>query len=121
MIYYWRRDSRLPQYILEVDQNARFKNKPEVFCEEVFYGQLLDIFVVRLPSDERLGLARPTTTILVQILPCNLIASPIPNIPVYKNMKTGPEMVNINTIKCAIGRIKDEHNYYILDRSSTGV
>jgi len=86
----------------------------------VFYGQLLDIFVVPLPSDERLGLVRPTTTILAQILPCNLIAPQIPHFPAYKNMKTGPEMVNINTVKCVVGRIKDERNYYILDRSGTG-
>lgn len=109
------------QYSLDVDVNARFRNRPEVFRKETFYGQLLDIFVLPLPPDDRLGLTNPSTTILAQVLPCNLIPSGIHGISAYKTMKTGPEVINLNTIECTVGRIRDQGTFFIIDRQGSSV
>jgi hypothetical protein len=74
--------------------------------------------VLCLPADPRLNLRAPSTTLLAQIWPCKLLqSSSVKNFPVFTSMASGPEVVNLNTVQCVVGRVTHDGMTYILDRS----
>lgn len=104
-----------------IDTAARKKGGDSNFVGETFYGQLQQIFVVRVPGARALGLQQPETLILGAILSCKKEKSPS---KVFKKLDMHfyanhghIEVVDISTVQCLVGRLKDRKLWAIIDRS----
>lgn len=104
------------QYELLVDQNANRRNLAPKFVPETFYGQLQHIFVVPMPAAEELGIAEPQTLILASILTCDIEAQNDLDMHYFKQHGR-TEVVDIATIQCLVGRVRDRDWWTIIDRS----
>ncbi len=107
------------QYELKVDRNARYRNRPVEYVPETFWGQLRQILVVKIdpiPSATPPEL-EPQILLLAVIRTCaieddhNLL-----DIHYYKNHGR-TEVVDLNTVQCCVGRVKDRGRFAIVDRS----
>jgi len=100
-----------------VDRNARYPKRPVMLEPQVFFGQLQHTFVVRLQASLALGLQQQTTLILAAIRTCS---NPqlIGENGTYYYSREGPlEVVDIECVKCLVGRVKDGNEWAIVDRS----
>ena len=79
-----------------------------------FFGQLNRIFLVELPSTQRLNLDGPTTVILALIR--EIKATLRNGIYYYKNFGAD-EVVDLSTLQCVVGRVQDRDKWAIIDRS----
>ena len=108
----------LLQYTLYVDRHARHKRRTPDFEEKTFFGQLHRILVLELQAAQRLDLAQPTTVILALIQ--QVKATLRDGIYTYKGFGA-EEVVDLNTVQCVIGRVKDRGVWSIIDRSDNVV
>ena len=102
------------QYQLEVDIYARQRKKTPQFEFRNFYGQLLRIFVIELPSVTEWGFQSPTLALAV--IKSVKISDTAYDIPYYSQFGE-TEVVDLNTVKCVVGRVKDGDQWGIVDRS----
>jgi len=102
------------QYTLYVDRHARHRRKTPDFEEKDFFGQLNRILVLELPPAPQLDLTEPTTLILALIQQVKTTLKD--GIYYYKDCGA-EEVVDLNTVKCVIGRVKDRGEWAIVDRS----
>lgn len=92
----------------------RRRGKTPDFEEKTFFGQLNRILVLELPPAPRLDLTEPTTLILALIQEVNVTLRD----GVYSYKEFGPEeVVDLKTVQCVVGRVKDRHEWAIIDRS----
>lgn len=106
------------QYVLLVDINARRARLAPSYVPTNFFGQLQNIFVVKLPAAPELQLEEETTHILAAIRRCDITARNDLDMHYYR--KDGPvEVVDISSIQCLVGRVQttDKKNWVIIDRS----
>ena len=85
---------------------------------ETFFGQLQHIFVVKIPAVPQLvvGVSNPEILILGAILTCEIEEKTDLDMHYYK--KHGrTEVVDISTVQCLVGRVKDRGFWTIIDRS----
>lgn len=108
----------LVQYTLYVDRHARHRSKTPDFEEKPFFGQLKRILVLELPAAPRLGIAEPTTLILALIQ--EVKASLKDGIYSYKEFGA-EEVVDLKTVQCVVGRVKNRGEWSIVDRSDNVV
>jgi hypothetical protein len=100
-----------------VDKYAHRPNVRSVYVWKTFYGQLENIFVMELPAVPGLLLTAPTTLLLADVRPC-IIESTHPSLDIhYYNRHQAPEIVDVNRIKCLVGRIPDGKQWALIDRS----
>ncbi|KAF9039090.1 hypothetical protein BJ165DRAFT_1352204, partial [Panaeolus papilionaceus] len=97
------RDASYVWYTLLVDKYARQKRRKPEFISEEFYGQLTCTFVINVPRSKRLRVKTPTVVILAFIKKLKIYLR-TNGLVYYKNCG-GKELVDINTVKCVIGRI----------------
>ena len=83
---------------------------------ETFYGQLQHIFVVKNPGATQLLVGEPEILILGAILTCDIEEKNDLDMHYYKNHGR-TEVVDITTIQCLVGRVKDCGFWTIVDRS----
>jgi len=85
---------------------------------QTFFGQLNRILLFELPSAPRLNLDKPTTVIvaLIQAVKATLKE----NIYYYKEFGV-EEVVDLETVQCVVGRVKDRGEWAIVDRSDNAV
>ncbi|KAI0686435.1 hypothetical protein C8T65DRAFT_567901 [Cerioporus squamosus] len=113
------RDASFVRYELLIDKNARYRNRPVIMEPHTFYGQLLRILVVNVKP---IPTAVPpittfSTLVLGVVLTCVIENNHrILDMHYYKNHGR-TEVVEITTIQCVVGRIKDRGHYAIIDRS----
>jgi hypothetical protein len=79
-----------------------------------FFGQLNRILLLELPSAQRLNLDEPTTVIVALIR--EVKATLRNGIYYYKNFGVD-EVVDLSTLQCVVGRIRDRDEWAIIDRS----
>lgn len=79
-----------------------------------FFGQLKRILLLELPSAQRLNLEKPTTVIVALIQ--EVKATLRNGIYYYKNFGVD-EVVDLSTLQCVVGRIRDRGEWVIIDRS----
>jgi hypothetical protein len=103
------------QYTLYVDRHARHRRKTPEFEERVFFGQLNQILLLELSQMPQLALAEPATLILAVIH--QVKATLRDDLYYYKDFGTD-EVVNLNTVQCVVGRVKDRGEWTIVDRSN---
>jgi hypothetical protein len=106
----------LLQYTQFVDRNVRHMRKTPDFEEQNFFGQLGRILVLELPSAPKLHLAEPTTVIVAVIR--EVKAKLMDGIYYYKEFGAD-EVVDLETIQCVVGRIKDRGKWALIDRSDS--
>lgn len=104
------------QYTLFVDRHARHRRKTPEFEEKIFFGQLNRILLLDLPQMPQLPLAEPTTLILAVIQ--QVKATLRDGLYYYKDFGAD-EVVDLNTVQCVVGRVKDRGEWTIVDRSDT--
>lgn len=104
-----------------VDKNAQYRNRPVVLEPATFFGQVMHIFVVRLGVSKRLKLKTPETLILAAIRTCaNVKSRGSDDSILYYSQEGCLEVVDMNCVQCVIGRMKDTHEWAILDCSQDG-
>ena len=106
----------LLQYTQLVDRNARRLRKTPDFEEQIFFGQLGRILVLELPMAPKLHLTEPTTVIVAVIR--EVKAKLIDGIYYYEEFGVD-EVVDLETIQCVVGRIKDRGKWALIDRSDS--
>ncbi len=106
--------STLLKYALYVDRHARNRRKTPEFEERIFFGQLNRILLIELPPELRLALAEPTTLILALVQEVKTMLKD--GIYSYKEFGV-EEVVDLKTVECVIGRVKDRGEWAIVDRS----
>ena len=104
------------QYTQFVDRNARCLRKTLDFEEQIFFGQLGCILVLELPMAPKLHLTEPTTVIVAVIR--EVKAKLIDGIYYYEEFAVD-EVVDLETIQCVVGRIKDRGKWALIDRSDS--
>ena len=83
---------------------------------ETFYGQLQHIFVVEMPAAHQLGITEPEILILGAILTCDIKEKNDLDMHYYRTHGR-TEVVDITTVQCLVGRVKDRGSWTIIDRS----
>jgi len=83
-----------------------------------FFGQLKRILLVELPLAQELNVAAPTTVILALIQ--EVKATLRDGIYYYKEFGV-EEVVDLSTVQCVVGRIRDRAEWAIVDRSDSTV
>jgi hypothetical protein len=82
-----------------------------------FYGQLLRLLIVNVPESQDDHI-QPQTLVYALIKSVILINPTADGIKYYENF--GPmEFVDLNQVKCIIGRIMDRGKWAIVDRSTS--
>ena len=90
------------------------RGKTPDFEEKTFFGQLNRILVLELPPAPQLDLTEPTTPILALIQEVNVTLRD--GIYFYKKFSL-EEVVDLKTVQCIVGRVKDRHEWAIIDQS----
>ncbi|KAJ7028358.1 hypothetical protein C8F04DRAFT_1291327 [Mycena alexandri] len=119
-----RRDATYVRFELLVDANARNKRLAPRYVASSFYGQLQNIFVVKLPPAAELELTEETTFILAAVTECKVTAQNSLDMHYYR--KEGPlQVVDITSIQCLVGRVQTVNQkewaleWVVIDRSGS--
>jgi hypothetical protein len=97
-----------------VDQHARRPRKTPDYEEKDFFGQLKLVLVLELPPAPQLNLTEPTTVILALIQEAKTELKD--GIHFYKEFGA-EEVVDLKTVQCVVGRVKNGSEWAIIDRS----
>ncbi|KAI8998957.1 hypothetical protein BD414DRAFT_407127 [Trametes punicea] len=113
------RDMTFVRYELLVDKNARFRNRPVVLEGRTFFGQLQHIISFPFLSRPADLSAAPDNLLLGVIQQC-VIEERNEDLDIhYYSKMGGVEVVDLTTIQCLVGRIRDRHRWAIIDRSGS--
>ncbi|KAJ3485684.1 hypothetical protein NLI96_g4778 [Meripilus lineatus] len=103
-----------------VDANTRYRNRAILLEPRTFYGQLKNLYTVQLirlvpsyPASE------PSLFILAAIKTC-AISRIHPTLDIHYYEKEGPlEVMDVTSIQCLVGRVRDGDTWAIVDRSGS--
>jgi len=110
----------LPQYRVQIDQNANKRHASVVLVWKEFYGRVLRILSFSLlencPYQD--GTAVPRTHVVVVIAP---IPKPVARnrlgMQYYKGDKLeSPKVLDLSCVECVVGRIRDNDMWALIDR-----
>ena len=89
-----------------------------MFKATEYFGQLSTILVTELPSGIIPSITQPKRVVLAIISPRKTTNESSLGIPYYAEPnKVTPRAVDMNTVMCLVGRIKDRGRWAIVDRS----
>ena len=109
---------RLPQYSLLRDIYEHIPSRKPTFKGTEYFGQLKKILVVGVPSGAIPAITHPGKVALAIIGPRETANETSLGIPHYTEpTKVTPRAVDINTVMCLVGRIRDRGRWAIIDRS----
>ncbi|KZT72992.1 hypothetical protein DAEQUDRAFT_743254 [Daedalea quercina L-15889] len=117
-----REDSRNASFVRYeslVDRNVSYRNRPTILELRTFYGELQDIFVLKMPASQTLKLTEPEHLVLAGIRTCTLDNRSAPGgLDIHYYTNTGRyEVIDMKNIQCLVGRIFDRGQWAIVDRS----
>ncbi|KDN34296.1 hypothetical protein RSAG8_12621, partial [Rhizoctonia solani AG-8 WAC10335] len=117
------RDASFVRYELLVDRLAHRPRAAPELKERSHYGQLQRVFAIDIPPRTRKINASHTddrTLLLAFIREANTERSESCGYPViwYEGDLGSGEVVDANSVQCAVGRIRDDKRWWIIDRSS---
>lgn len=93
-------------------------SRKPVFKLTEYFGQLIKILVTELPPGIIPLITQPKRVVLAIISPRDTTNETPLRIPYYtEHAKTTPRVVDINTVMCLVGRIRDRGRWAIIDRS----
>lgn len=107
------------QYSLLRDVYERIPSREPVFKGAEYFGQLKTILVTELPPGIVPAITQPKRVVLVAIDPRDTTNETSLDIPYYTepSKPVAPRVVDINTVMCLVGRIKDRGQWAVIDRS----
>jgi hypothetical protein len=104
-----------------VDRYARQPSRRSEYELQTFYGQLQHIYVIRFPEPLRdLGFESPVTVMLAAVRTCILDHTDpqLLGLDVRFSSNHGAlHVVDITSVQCLVGRIRDRGKWAIIDRS----
>ncbi len=107
------------QYEALVDINARYRNRAIVYEKQTYYGQLKQVLQFDLAPVPECDIPNTTPLIVAVIQVCNIDADDH-NLDIHYYTRLGAvQYVDITTVQCVVGRIKDRGRYAIIDRSGS--
>ncbi|KAI0671051.1 hypothetical protein C8Q78DRAFT_973583 [Trametes maxima] len=118
------RDATFVRYELLVDRHARSHRRAESYEMRTFYGQLQHILVIELDQTAASNVpgftaAGPFTFLLAVVQQC-VIEEDNEDLDIHYYTRLGAlEAVDISTIQCLVGRIRDRGRWAVIDRSGT--
>jgi hypothetical protein len=108
-----------------VDKYARQARRRPEYELQVFYGQLQHIYVIKFRefcAHGRLGVNCPSTIILASIKTC-VLDDPAPQVErlgiKYYSREGAVHVIDITSVQCVVGRIRDRNRWAIIDRSGS--
>ncbi|TFK65416.1 hypothetical protein BDN72DRAFT_773358 [Pluteus cervinus] len=118
-----RYDSRNATYVRYEafeDKNQRYRNRNILLELKTFYGQLQSIFVIKFEPQGQAVIGQDTV-ILAAVTTCNIepdvdLKQTGLDLHTYTNEKN-TNVVDITSIQCLVGRVKDDRGWVIIDRS----
>jgi hypothetical protein len=115
--YFVRINSLVLQYQLAVDKFAHLPRRAPEFELQDFFGQILRFVIVDIPHSPVHDIE--ANSFIYAFINQVKISEPATNqwgINYYEDL--GPtEFVDLNQVKCVVGRIKDRNKWSIIDRS----
>ena len=107
-----------PQYTLLRDIYEHIPSRKPVFRGTEYFGQLKKILIVELSPATIPSITQPKRVVLAIIGPRETTNETSLRIPYYAEpTKVTPRAVDMNTVMCLVGRIKDRGQWAIVDRS----
>jgi hypothetical protein len=100
-----------------VDKYAHQRRRTSEFELRDFYGQLLRLLIINIPESQN-DRVHPQTLVYALIKSVKLIDSTADGIKYYENFGS-MEFVDLNQVKCVVGRIMDRGRWAIVDRSTS--
>jgi hypothetical protein len=100
-----------------VDKFAHQRRRTSQFELHDFYGQLLRLLIISVPASQN-NQIQPQTLVYALIKSVKLINSTANGIKYYEDFGS-MEFVDLNQVKCVIGRIMDRGRWAIVDRSTS--
>ena len=98
-----------------MDKYANQRRRAPEFELNDFYGQILRFVVVDIPQDDGIEAASLAYAVIRQV---NLLDEVAGGIKYYKDLGS-IVFVDLNQVKCVIGRILDRGKWAIIDRCTT--
>jgi len=106
------------QYSLLRDVHEKHPHRPSVFEATKYFGQLISTLVVELLPGIIPSIPQSKTLVLAIIGTRNTMLETPLKIPYYTEPREATvSAVDINTLMCLVGRIKDRGRWAIIDRS----
>jgi hypothetical protein len=104
-----------------IDENARHKRRRPKYVLETFFGQLQHLFSVEFHcACNDLGTDGPTTIIFAAIRNCIIDSEGPKGVDIHYYTKEGQlHFVDVTSIQCLVGRVKDRDKWGIVDRSGS--
>jgi hypothetical protein len=103
------------KYECLVDRNADNKG-PEDLIQETFFGELQRVVQLDLPKSSELHHYQDETILLAHIRTCNAIEND-DGFWEYTSMNHSPHFMDLKTIACVVGRVRDRGRWTFVDRS----
>ncbi|KAI0645014.1 hypothetical protein C8Q79DRAFT_911885 [Trametes meyenii] len=113
------RDACFVQYEALVDLNARSRNAAIQLIPRTFYGQLQQILVIDCPPIPNSTYSDRAPLIFAVIRTCDISEDhPVLDIHYYAKEST-LDVVDVTTVQCLVGRLRDRGRWAIIDRSGS--
>src|SRR5882757_3298495 len=100
-----------------VDKNARHVRKPVVLESGIFFGQLQNIFVIKIPASPALKLESETMLILAAVHTCVNPRMKGENNIYYYSRDGHLEVIDMSCVQCLVGQVKDGSEWAIINCS----
>ena len=104
-----------PKYECVVDRNAD-NDGPEDFVLQTFFGELQRVVQLNLPRSSQIYLSQDETILLAHLQTCDAKNNE-DGFWEYSSMKRPLHLVDLNTIVCVVGRVRDRGHWTFVDRS----
>ena len=106
------------QYSLARDIHEKKRNMPPVFKATEYFGQLVSILVVEFPPRIVPSIAQSEMRVLAIVGTKDTETETPLKIPYYTEPKAAKvRAVDMTTLMCLVGRVKDRGRWAIVDRS----
>ena len=103
------------KYEATSDVMAELENAPAEMEVQTYFGELQQIFSIKVPQSSQLHLNEPQTLFLASIKECDALF----NEDGFWEFSSAGKLVviDLGTIQCVVGRIYDRGKWVIIDRS----
>ncbi|PVF92456.1 hypothetical protein CPB86DRAFT_717445 [Serendipita vermifera] len=117
-----RRDASFVRYTLFPDKNADDIQAEDVPEKQITYGRFHHVIVFTLPAlpNAGQGFSLPTIYRLACVRACRGLQGrdAAEQFVEFEGLEPIPAFVHVGVIECAVGRIRTDHGWSIIDRSS---
>ncbi|CAE6456355.1 unnamed protein product, partial [Rhizoctonia solani] len=115
------RNSSFIRFTMFPDRNAARRRQRDEPYSEINYGQLQDIFYVKLRDHGDPTI--PRSFLLARVLLCDITKGRDASreLVEYKKLESSARIINLLTVECAVGRAKRASTWGIIDRSQGAV